>query len=73
MEDDSRWALFLATLLFGVGVSLVVDGVGPEPYSYATVVIVFIGAVTAMSRHIVDTRAARHAARAEALADADDA
>lgn len=73
MEDDSRWALFLATLLFGVGVSMLVDGVGPEPYSYVTVVIVFIGAATAMWRYIVDSRAARRAARAEAPAHTDDA
>lgn len=76
-DDDGRWALLLAVLSFGLGVQMLVDGVGPEWWSYVSVVIFFGGAVMSTWRYIVDSRTAKRLARAaderaEATVVADD-
>jgi hypothetical protein len=63
-DDDGRWALLLAMLSFGLGVQMLVDGVGPEWWSYVSVVIFFGGAVMSMGRYVVDSRAVKRLARA---------
>lgn len=59
MEKDAKWTLFSGVLFSLIGIYLLVQGIGPEVYSYITIVIVWSGAVFFLVRGVRDLREAK--------------
>jgi drug/metabolite transporter (DMT)-like permease len=59
MEGNGRWSLFGAAVFLVVGVNMLVRGVGPDWYSFVSVVLVFIAAAVWLGRYVVDRRKAK--------------
>ncbi|WP_454151211.1 hypothetical protein [Microbacterium lacticum] len=69
MENYGRWSLLSAVLFFGIGVYMLVKGVGPEWYSYVSVVAVFTASVAWAARYVIDLRRTRKQAPASGDTD----
>lgn len=56
MERYGKWNLLGAAAFLSVGIFSLVKGVGPEWYSYVTVVVAFLAAAGWISRYVYEVR-----------------
>lgn len=61
MERYGKWNLLGAAAFLSVGIFSLVKGVGPEWYSYVTVVVAFLAAAGWISRYVYEVRKSKAA------------
>lgn len=65
MERYGKWSLLGAAAFLSISIFMLVKGVGPEWYSYATVVLTFLASAAWVWRYVYEVRKTKREAASD--------